>query len=97
MSERGPVEPLHVTVIGGHPLRFFRTPINDGRPDMTWCVIDDVGRCIGLSRTDRRTHLRAAVRAFEGIARSIATPDGPVTIVPHTLTPGRDRGPGRHR
>jgi hypothetical protein len=79
------IEPLHVGTVGGKPLRFFRTPLNDGRPDMPWAAIDDVGRCIGLSRTDRRIHLRAAVRAFEGIARSVATPDGPTTIVPHTL------------
>jgi hypothetical protein len=86
MSERHIIEPLYVAVIGGHPLRFFRTPLNDGRPDLPWVAIDDVGRCLRLSRAVRRTHLRAAVRAFEGIARSIATPDGPITIVPHTLT-----------
>jgi hypothetical protein len=28
------IEPLHVAMIGGHSLRFFRTPLNDGRPDL---------------------------------------------------------------
>jgi hypothetical protein len=27
------IEPLHVATVGGHPLRFFRSPLNDGRPD----------------------------------------------------------------
>jgi hypothetical protein len=34
-------KPLHIATIGGHPLRFFRTPINDGKPDMPWHAVGD--------------------------------------------------------
>jgi hypothetical protein len=79
------VEPLHVAVIGGHPLRFFRTPLNDGRPDLPWVAIDDLGRCLGLSRKDRRTHLRVFASLHKEIVRTIATPGGPTSIVPLSI------------
>ena len=28
------IKPLHIATVGGQPLRFFKTPLNDGRPDM---------------------------------------------------------------
>jgi hypothetical protein len=38
------IEPVHIAMVGGKPLRFFASPLNDGRPDLPWVVIDDVGR-----------------------------------------------------
>jgi hypothetical protein len=85
MSVHEVIEPLHVAVGGGHPLRFFRTPLNDGRPDLPWVAIDDLGRCLGLSRTDRRVHLRAVHAGSKAIIRTIATSDGPASIIPVSL------------
>jgi hypothetical protein len=85
MSVHKVIEPLHVAVIGGHSLRFFRTPLNDGRPDLPWVAIDDLGRCLGLSRTDRRVHLRAVHAGSKAIIRTIATSDGPASIIPVSL------------
>jgi hypothetical protein len=28
------IKPLHVATVGGHPLRFFKTPLDDGCPDL---------------------------------------------------------------
>jgi hypothetical protein len=47
-------QPLHVATVGGHPLRFFPTPLNDGRPDMPWVAIDDLYRCLGFNRPQRK-------------------------------------------
>jgi hypothetical protein len=79
--------PLHTATIAGRPLRFFRTPLNDGRPDMPWVAIDELGRCAGLNRADRRIYqtLFHQTRAFKEMIQTIATRDGPVTIVPHAL------------
>ena len=85
MSVHEVIEPLHVAVVGGHPLRFFRTPLNDGRPDLPWVAIDDLGRCLGLSRTDRRVHLRAVHAGSKAIIRTIATADGPASIIPVSM------------
>jgi hypothetical protein len=79
------VEPLHIATVGGHSLRFFKTPLNDGRPDMPWVAIDDLGRCLGLSRAHRRIHLALLFRAFKEIVRTVETPDGRVAILPHTI------------
>jgi hypothetical protein len=81
------IEPLQVANVAGRPLRFFRSPLNDGRPDMPWVAIDELSRCVGLNRADRRVHLAVfhRVPAFKEIVRTIATRDGPVTIVPHAL------------
>jgi hypothetical protein len=81
------IDPLHIATVAGHPLRFFRSPLNDGRPDMPWVAIDELGRCVGLNRPDRRIHLALfhQIRAFKEIVRTIATRDGPVTIAPHAL------------
>src|SRR5262245_14045752 len=79
------ITPLHIATVGGHQLRFFKTPLNDGRPDMPWVAVDDLGRCLCLSRADRRIHLAVFYRLKKEIVRTIATPDGPVTIAPHAL------------
>jgi hypothetical protein len=81
MSVHKVIEPLHVAVIGGHPLRFFRTPLDDGRPDFPWIAIDDLYRCLGLNRNERKFMLRS----FEGRRHStrIRTPGGTTIVVPH--------------
>jgi hypothetical protein len=85
MSVHKVIEPLHVAMVGSHSLRFFRTPLNDGRPDLPWVAIDDLGRCLGLSRTDRRVHLRAVHAGSKAIIRTIATSDGPASIIPVSM------------
>src|SRR5262245_58109531 len=79
------VEPLHVATVGSRPLRFFRTPLNDDLPDMPWVAIDDLGRCLGLSRAPRRIHLAVFYRVWRKAVRTVETPDGRVAIVPHAM------------
>ena len=40
------ITPLHIATVGGHPLRFFKTPLNDGRPDLVWHAVDDLQHCL---------------------------------------------------
>jgi hypothetical protein len=84
------IEPLHVATIGGQPLRFFRTPLKDGRPDLPWCCLDDLGRCLGLNRQGRKIFLRALQSKAEwhAIARTVPTADGILTIAPHFMAQG---------
>jgi hypothetical protein len=79
------ITPLHIATVGGQLLRLFKTPVNDGQPDMPWVAVDDLGRCLALSRAHRRTHMTLFYRLKKEIVRTIATPDGPVTIAPHAL------------
>ena len=78
-------EPLHIATVGGHQLRFFKTPLTDGRPDLPWVAIDDLGRCAGLSRARRRIHLRVFYSVWKEAVRTVATPNGRISIIPHAI------------
>jgi len=80
------IELLHVATVGGHPLRFFRTPLNDGRPDMPWHCVDDLHKCLGLNRDLRRVFLRKLKGAKWPSAAAAA--DGIITIAPHFVAQG---------
>ena len=80
------IEPLHVATVGGPPLRFFRTPINDGRPDLPWHAVEDLHRCLGLNRAARKYFLHRLREWKE--PRTVATADGLVTIAPHFIAQG---------
>lgn len=83
------IEPLHVGTVGGHPLRFFRSPLKDGRPDFPWHVVDDLHQCLGLNRDARRFFLRKLKGAEWGKnVRTIATADGVVTVAPSYVAQG---------
>ena len=79
------ITPLHIATVGGRTLRFFRTPLDDERPDMPGVAIDDLGRCLGLSRARRRIHLTLICRVWKEAVRTVATPDGRVSIIPHMV------------
>jgi hypothetical protein len=81
------IKPLHVATIGGHPLRFFCTPIDDGRPDLPWHAVDDLHRCLGLNRAARKLFL-SKLRTFWKEPRTVATADGLVTVAPHFMAQG---------
>jgi hypothetical protein len=100
--------PLHIATVGGHPLRFFKTPLNDGRPDMPWVAVDDLGRCLDLNRAHRRILLTLFHQIGKGkkIVHTVATSDGPVSIAPHAwaklaleamIDTGRARAPANVR
>jgi hypothetical protein len=85
------INPLHVATVGGHSLRFFKTPLNDGRPDLPWHAIDDLQRCLGLNPDQRRAFqhlLRSRTKRWSVIPRTVATADGIVTVAPHFLAHG---------
>jgi hypothetical protein len=85
----GIIQPLHVAIIRGHQLRFYRTPNNDGRPDFPWVCLDDLFRCMSSPRGFRKHfHRQAKSGPFRNDFRTAATPDGIVTIVPHYAAQG---------
>ena len=74
--------PLHVGVINGRDVRFFRDP--SGKPGLPWHVADDLFRAADLPRNVRRHLIETAQKAFGDELRTIPTADGVVTIAPHT-------------
>jgi hypothetical protein len=81
------IEPLYIATVGGKPLRFFRTPLDDGRPDLPWHCVDDLHRCLGLNRDLRRIFLRK-LKSARWPTRTIAAADGIITIAPHFVAQG---------
>ena len=77
------ITPLHVGDINGHRMRFFATPLNDGRPDFPWLALEDVHACIGFPPPVHMHMLRIMRRDDAWKMETIATADGPTVIVPH--------------
>jgi hypothetical protein len=48
------IEPLHIATIDGQPLRIFKSPRNDGIPDLPWHAVDDLQQCLRLNRQQRK-------------------------------------------
>jgi hypothetical protein len=50
-SDRGPSghAPIYTGQVNGYPVRFFKTPLEDGRPDFVWHSVGDLENAIGLS------------------------------------------------
>lgn len=42
------LDPIHVGTILVGPVRFFCSPLDDGRPDLPWHAQDDLARALGL-------------------------------------------------
>jgi hypothetical protein len=86
-----PGELIHTAEVNGHPIRFFRTPLNDGRPDFVWHSLDDLETAMGVLRSQRRAMLRMIKKDKEWgpFVRTVATKDGVVSIAPHFLAQGR--------
>lgn len=84
------IEPLHIATVGGHRLRFFRTPLPDGRPDMPWHCVDDLQHCLGLNRAGRKValHTLRSNKEWSAYLRTVATADGVVTVAPHFMAHG---------
>jgi hypothetical protein len=84
------IEPLHIATVGGHRLRFFRTPLNDGRPDFPWHCVDDLQRCLGLNRQGRKVflHMLRSNKEWGAIVRTVAATDGVVTVAPNFMAQG---------
>jgi hypothetical protein len=80
------IEPLHTGIVGGQPLRFFRTPLNDGRADLPWHAVDDLHRCLGLNR-DARKYFLHKLRAWKE-PRTVTITEGIITVAPHFMAQG---------
>jgi hypothetical protein len=65
---------LHVAMVGQQPVRFYRSPLNDGRPDMPWCSISDILFATGYDKTARARLAVTISRDYRERIRSVADP-----------------------
>ena len=82
------VKPIHTGTINGHPVRFFKTPMNDGRPDFAWHSTDDLMKAANLTPEMQEYFLRSMKADHSGLYQTVATPDGLVTVAPHCAAQG---------
>jgi hypothetical protein len=79
-------EPLHVAIVNGKQLRFFRSPNNDGRPDLPWHSTDDLQSVFGLNPAQCGIMTTMWWNGpFEYVFHTIETSDEPMTIAPHCV------------
>jgi hypothetical protein len=81
--------PIYTGQVNGHPVRFFKTPFNDGRPDFVWHAVDDVDMILGLAPEGRQMMMRMTNEDYGRYLRTVATKDGVVTIAPHFMAQGK--------
>ncbi len=82
------MKPIHTATINGQLVRFFKTPINDGKPDFPWNSTDDLMKSCGLPSEMIEYFMRGSKDDHGDVYRTIATPDGLVTIAPHCVGQG---------
>jgi len=76
-----PTAPIHTDRLNGQPVRFFKGPT--GGPELPWHAVEDLYRALGLPCAVRRQLLRMTQEIWGQELRTVATPDGLVTIAPH--------------
>lgn len=85
------MKPIYVGSINGHQVRFFRTPLNDGRPDFAWHATEDLMKAANLDPAMIEYFMRGSKADHGAVYRTIATPDGLVTVAPHCVAQGFTR------
>ena len=81
------VSPIHVEALGLANLRFFAPP--SGGREFPWLAIDDLHACLTLPRNLRREFKsRLKSSEWKKDARTLATVDGTVDVVPHYMAQG---------
>lgn len=81
-------KPIYTGKINGKPVRFFSTPLADGRPDFPWHSSDDLMAACNLDGAARQHFLRMTQRDHAETVKTIATPEGLVTVAPHYQAQG---------
>ena len=77
------VTPIYTAQIKRKAVRFFRTPIEDGFPDLPWHCVDDLFEAANLPLEMRVNCLRQAKRDYPHFYPTVSVGGEPVTIAPH--------------
>jgi hypothetical protein len=81
-------KPIYTGTINGRSVRFFETPLNDGKPDFAWHSTDDLMKAANLDPAMIDHFMRWSKADHGDVFRTIATPDGLVTVAPHFVAQG---------
>ena len=82
----GVVNPIHVAAIGLGNMRFYAPP--SGGQEFPWVTLEDAMHCFSLPRGMRWQATRDIHREWKGIAQTVSTDDGLVTLIPHFMAQG---------
>lgn len=80
--------PIYTGTINGAPVRFFKTPLNDGKPDFAWHSTEDLMKAANLSKDQLAGFMQVMKADHPNTYRTIATHDGLVTVAPHFVAQG---------
>ena len=82
------VTPVHTGTVNGLPIRFFETPLDDGRPDYPWHSVDDLMTALQMGDVIREYFLRHLRTVSNATVKSIATNSGIIQVSPHYMAQG---------
>lgn len=77
---------LHTGDIGGKPVRFYRSPRQGAH--FPWHAADDLFLALSFPRPVRKEFQRRLKSDHADDVRTVATPEGIVTIAPHYMAQG---------
>ncbi|MBC7907621.1 MAG: hypothetical protein H7Y60_12880 [Rhodospirillaceae bacterium] len=80
--------PIHTASINGHPVRLFRSPLNDGRPDFNWVAWDDLLAAFPLPSDMKTDFIRRLRSDWPDESRTVATAEGLAVLVAHHAAQG---------
>ncbi len=81
-------KPIYTGTINGHPVRFFKTPMNDGKPDFAWHSTEDLMKAANLTADMIEYFMRSTKADHSNLYQTVATPNGLVTVAPHCVAQG---------
>ncbi len=82
------VPPIHAATINGKPVRFFVSPLKDGRPDFPWHCVGDLMSALMMDQPTREHFFRSLRDGPTAVVVSIPTDSGIVQVCPHFMAQG---------
>jgi hypothetical protein len=82
------VQPLYTGILAGKPIRFFRTPFDDRRPDFPWHAMNDLLVALAVPTALHTSFLCQMHSDSTKVYRTVATSIGLVNVASHCATQG---------
>jgi hypothetical protein len=82
------VAPIHTGTVDGRPIRFFPSPVDDGKGEFAWVSFVDLLVACDIPMKVREAYFDAVWDVPGGEVVKVPTPTGTVVIVSHSVAQG---------
>ncbi|HLO75022.1 MAG TPA: hypothetical protein VK196_01025 [Magnetospirillum sp.] len=82
------IQPIHTATVNAHPVRLFRSPLTDGRPDLHWVCWGDLLNAFPLPDDLKADFVQRLRARWPEESHTVATAEGVCVLVPHHAAQG---------